>query len=888
MADLPIGTVTFLFTDIEGSTRRWEQHPGTMPDALARHDAIVRHSIEAHHGVVFRTVGDAFCAAFARAPDALLAALAAQRALQAALWEAAGPLRVRMALHTGAVDVRDGEYVGHVLNRMARLLAVGHGGQVLLSGASQELVRDNLPPAAVLRELGTHQLKDLSVSEHIYQLVTLDLPSDFPALKTLNAETTNLPAQPTALIGREQEVAAVCTLLRRPEVRLLTLTGPGGIGKTRLGLQVAAELLDAFKDGVYFVALASLRDATLVPATIAQTLGLREAGSLPLHTFLNDYLRDKQLLLLLDNLEQIPEAAAAVADLLALAPHLKVLITSRVALHLYGEHEYVVPSLALPDLKHLAPLERLREYEAVRLFIERSQAAKADFAVTNANAPAIAEICCRLDGLPLALELAAARSKYLAPQALLDRLEHRLQVLTGGPVNLPSRQQTLRNTIAWSYHLLEPAEQTLFWRLSVFVGGFAFEAAEAVCNASRDLPLDVLDGLASLLDKSLLRQAEGLGGDVRFTMLETIREYALERLAESGERDTIRRQHLEHYLALAEQAGPELDGAQAQAWLDRLRQDYDNLRAALGWVIEQDAAELGLRLTRALQGFWLLGGYIGEHGDYAAARGILEQCETIYRRLGDKRSLPAILATLGRVLLFQGEQASAGAILEECTALCQEVGDHSWLAASLLTRATVAIDQADYRAAHAFTEQSLSIYQTIGDPWGIAQTVNYLGDIARCQGDYERAAAHYQESLRRFQAQEIQFEIAAVLHNLGYAVMAMGDQQHARACFVESLALHREQGNRPGMLECLAGLGALLAAQRQPRRAAILFGAIATLRVALNAPMWPAERVEYERHLASVGAALSEGAFQAALQDGRTMTLEQAIVEALKLVDETM
>jgi len=525
---LPIGTVTFLFTDIEGSTRRWEQHRDTMPDALARHDAIVRQSIESHQGGIFRTVGDAFCAAFARATDALLAALAAQRALHAAPWGATGPLRVRMALHTGAVEVRDGDYVGQPLNRIARLMAAGYGGQVLLSRVSQELVRDNLPPDAVLRDLGTHQLKDLSAPEQIYQLTTPDLPADFPPLKTLNAHATNLPAQPTSLIGREQEVAAVCTLLRRPAVRLLTLTGAGGIGKTRLGLQVAAELLDEFRDGVYFIALASLSDSTLVPATIAQTLGLRESASVPLHTLLHDYLRDKQLLLLLDNVEQISGAGAGVADLLTVAPRLKVLMTSRVALHLYGEHEYVVPALALPDLKHLPPLERLTQYEAVRLFIERSQASKADFAVTHANAPAIAEICARLDGLPLAIELAAARSKYFAPQALLARLEHRLQVLTGGAVNLPSRHQTLRNTIAWSYHLLEQGEQVLFRRLGVFVGGCALEAVEAVCNVGGDLPLDVVNGLPALVDKSLLQQAEGVDGAPRFAMLETIREYALD------------------------------------------------------------------------------------------------------------------------------------------------------------------------------------------------------------------------------------------------------------------------------------------------------------------------------------------------------------------------
>jgi tetratricopeptide (TPR) repeat protein len=421
--------------------------------------------------------------------------------------------------------------------------------------------------------------------------------------------------------------------------------------------------------------------------------------------------------------------------------------------------------------------------------------------------------------------------------------------------------------------------------------------------------------LTQLVNKSLVVADREQGQETRYRLLETIRQYALERLAASGEADAIRRQHLNHYLALVEQAGPELDGAQPRAWLDRLRQDYDNLQAALGWIIEQDAAELGLRLVRTLEGFWFLAGYISEgvrwatalvaqarpawpvelrarvlhvagfmvfhHGDYATARGLLEECEAIYRQLGDKRSLPPILTTLGRVLLFRGEQARARVMLEECTALCREIGDHSWLAASLLARATVAIDRADYRAAHAFTEQSLSIYQTLVDPWGIAQTVNYLGDIARCEGDYKQAAAHYQESLTLFQAQGIQVEIAAVLHNLGYVALAQGDPQRARACFAESLALHREQSNRPGILEGLAGFGGLVAAQGQSRRAAVLFGAVTALRAALNTPMWPAERVEYERHITAVRAQLDEATFAAAWAEGRAMTLEQALAEAL-------
>jgi len=686
-----------------------------------------------------------------------------------------------------------------------------------------------------------------------------------------------------------------------------------------------ALLAERFADGVWFVALAAVSDPALVVPTIAQALGVKEEGSQPLVEQLKHALGAKLLLLVLDNFEQIVDAGPQVAQVLASAPRVKVLVTSREVLHLSGEHEVAVPPLSLPP-RAVRAFERsnvqtfnkgITQYEAVRLFIARAQAVKADFAVTNENAPAVAEICHRLDGLPLALVLAAARVKLLAPHALLARLDQRLKLLTGGARDLPARQQTIRNTIDWSYHLLERGEQMLFRRLGVFVGGCTLEAVEAVCNVAGDLPLDVLDGLAALVDKSLLQQAEGADGAPRFTMLETIREYALDRLAESGERDALRRQHLGYYLALAEQAAPEWDGAQQHAWIDRLRQDYGNLRASLGWTIEQDTVELGHRLVCALERFWFRSGSFSEgrrwtaallaraheswpdeirarvlrfagsmawhQGDYTAARGPLEESASIYRRLGDKPNLGPTLNLLGLALLFQSQQAQACLILEESIALSQEIGDLDTLASSFLGRAYVAMDQADYLAAHAFLEQSLPIYQTLGIQWGIAQALNDLGDVARCERDYARAAALYQESLTLFQAQGIQIEIAAVLHNLGYVALAMGDQQRAHACFAESLALHREQGNQPGILECLAGFGALLAAQGQPKRAAVLFGAIAALRAILGAPMWPAERVEYERHLAGIRAALGEGALQAALGEGHALSLEQAIAEALNV-----
>jgi predicted ATPase/class 3 adenylate cyclase len=556
VASSPTGTLTFLFTDIEGSTKLWENDPEAMQAALVRHDEILAGTISDNEGYVFKTVGDAFCAAFPTATDALEAALQAQHKFLSSEWERTGPLGVRMALHTGAAEERDGDYFGPPVNRVARLLSAAHGAQVLLSLSTQELVRDRLPAGTSLRDLGEHRLKDLFRPERVFHLIAPNLPSGYPPLRTLEARPNNLPLQPTPLVGRERGAREVAERLRGEEVRLLTLTGPGGTGKTRLALQASADLLEEFEDGVFFVAMATVTDPELVPSTIAEPLGIMESAGQSLIESLESYLHQKHMLLVLDNLEQVLDGVSVAGELVAACPNLKVLATSRIPLRLSAEQEYPVPPLSLPDPSVLPNLEVITQYEAVRLFVERARAIKVDFEVTNENAPAVAEICARLDGLPLAIELAAARVRLLSPHDMLTRLGNRLKLLKGGPRDLPTRQQTLRGTIDWSYELLEEEEKTLFGTLSVFSGGRTLEAIEEICDPEGDL--DALEGVESLLEKSLLRREEGAGGESRFVMLETVHEYAREKLEESAEAEKIKRLHAEYFLALAEGAFPEL------------------------------------------------------------------------------------------------------------------------------------------------------------------------------------------------------------------------------------------------------------------------------------------------------------------------------------------
>ncbi|MDQ6885618.1 MAG: adenylate/guanylate cyclase domain-containing protein, partial [Candidatus Dormibacteraeota bacterium] len=601
MSDLPTGTVTFLFTDIQGSTRLIQELGEGYAAVHTQHNELLRTAIEQHRGHELRTEGDSFFAVFPSAVDAVCAAAAGQRALEDQSWPAGVRLRVRMGLHTGEATVMGHDYVGLDVHRGARVAGAAHGGQVLVSEATRTLVEHALPQGMYLRDLGQHRLKDLARPERLYQLVAPGLPADFAQLRTLEATPNNLPTQLTSFIGRDDQVRQAKELLLK--AHLVTLTGPGGTGKTRLSLQIAADLLGSFADGVYFVPLSAVRDPELVPSAIAQALAIPVTGSqAPMDRLLDD-LKGKRTLLVLDNFEQVLEAGPALAQLLRASEPLRILVSSRAVLHLYGEQEFPVPPLQLPDPKALPPLDVLSQYESVRLFIERAVAVKPDFRATDENAPAMAAICERLDGLPLAIELAAARTKLFSPPALLARLDKTLMALGSSARDLPGRQQTLRAAIAWSYDLLDQHAQRLFARFSVFARGGALDQADAICGPDEEIGGPLEDRLDQLADQSLLRRLPELDAP-RYLMLQTIREYAAERLNEGGERATIHDRHAGAFLVLAERAQADIFGPNQKAWLDQLEREHDNLRAALDWCVGRGDARTAMCLGASLWRFW--------------------------------------------------------------------------------------------------------------------------------------------------------------------------------------------------------------------------------------------------------------------------------------------
>ena len=850
MRDLPTGTITLLFTDIEGSTHLLQKLGERYAELLNECRTLLRTAFSAYHGHEVDTQGDAMFAAFARASDALLAAVAAQRELALHSWPSAMAVRVRMGLHTGEPSRVVEGYVGLDVHYAARIMNAAHGGQVLLSQTTRDLVEHDLPAGVSLRDLGEHHLKDLEQPISLYQLVIAGLPADFPPLKTRDRRSDTLPVQLTPLIGREHEVTTVVRLLRRDNVRLVTFTGPGGTGKTRLALQVASELADVFVGGVFFVSLASISDPMLVMPTIARALGIRDGVGQPALGRLVEVLQQKQVLLLLDNFEQVVEAAPQVMELLTSCPQLKLLVTSREVLHVRSEREFAVPPLALPDPTNLPKLAALARTPSVALFLQRAQAARPEFKLTSTNARAVAEICVRLDGLPLAIELAAARMKLLSPQALLARLDRPLNMLTGVARDVPARQQTLRNTIEWSYQLLNAREQRLFRWLSVFVNGCTLQAAEAICTGPDDEAGLMLDSVASLVDKSLLQRVEQTqegSEDQRLLMLETIREYGLEALTANGEGDAARQAHAGYFLQLAEEAEPALKGPLLIDWLDRLEREHDNLRAALQWALEKGRGEIALRLGIALERFWVVRGIRNEGrafleralagsagvADNVRAKALLaaarlafnqsnyEQGEVLaqeglalFRGLGDRRGIALSLNRLGVAAWRRGDFKSARILLEEDLTLFREMGDRDRVAWSLFMHGLLDNKQGEFAGASSRFEQSLALFRELGNKRGIAASLTQLaGTLFVSQGNQDMIYPLLEQglSLDREVGDKEGMAVASLL--LGWVALKQGDIATARSRVEESLTLYREMEHREGMAEALSMLGKVEAAR---------------------------------------------------------------------------
>ena len=909
--ELPIGTVTFLFTDIEGSSKLWEQHPDAMSKALAEHNALLRRVIEEHRGYIFKLWGDAVYAAFDTAIDALNAAIEAQRELMRHSWGEIGLLRVRMALHTGAAEARDGDYFGPTLNRCARLLSAAHGGQILLSAATEELVRDGLPHGVSLRSLGQHRLKDLQRPEHVFQVVHPELLAEFSSLRTLNAVPNNLPIQLTSFIGREREIKEVKELLK--QTRLLTLTGSGGCGKTRLALQVAADLLEDYPDGIWFIDLSVLTDPTLVPSTVAATLGIHEESGQPTLTTLAEALKSRTLLLVLDNCEHVVGACAQLAEtLLRTCTALRILATSREALGIAGEVAWRVPSLSLPqphELAHIDSLARVTQYEAIRLFIERAEAASSEFRVTSHNIRAIVQICQRLDGIPLAIELAAARVKALSVEQIAARLDDRFRLLTGGSRTALPRQQTLRAMMDWSYELLTERERTLFRRLSAFAGGFTLEAVEAICADDQIPSYEIIDLLTNLVSKSLVVFSDE---EARYRLLETVRQYARDKLLETGEAARVRDRHRDWFLAFAERAGSALQGPDQALWLKCLETEHDNLRAALEW--SSNDAETGLRLAGALWFFWYLRGYVSEgrewlrqslertghapsplrakalygasmlaraQDDYAQATALLEESLMLYRVLKDKHGVASVLGNLGVIAFARGDYARATKLHEESLEHFRELGDTVGIASALSELGNVAMYQNDIARAEELLEESLALSRAAQDDQGIALALRRLGAVLFQKGEHVRAKALLQESLELYRGLGAVPGLASVLNSLGMVALSEGDAQRASTLLCESLIKYRDVGDKWHIALCLDRLARVAAAQGDWRRAAQLLGAEEALRETIGAPLPPSEHEGREETLQRAHEHLGEELFAAAWADGYAMKLDHAIALAL-------
>ncbi|MBV8529872.1 MAG: adenylate/guanylate cyclase domain-containing protein [Candidatus Eremiobacteraeota bacterium] len=907
----PTGTVAFLFTDIEGSTQRWESHREAMDDAVKRHDALLREAVNRHNGYVFKTVGDAFCVAFARVSDAVAAAFDAQRALSAQDFSSVGGLPIRIGLHVGEASERNGDYFGPAVNRVARLMSIGHGGQILVSGVTRDLASRDLPGGASLLDLGSHRLKDLTEPEQVWQLTIEGLSAEFPELKSLDTIPNNLPIQQTSFRGRERDLEEVQTLLGQH--KLLTLVGSGGVGKTRLALQVGADVLDQNPDGVWLIDFAPITDPELVSSVIAQEIGMAQVEGRRVDESIPQWLRRKKLLLIFDNCEHVLETVAAIANAITRScPDVRMLATSRQALGVSGEQVMRLPSLDVPHKIADLTAAAIVEFGAVALFVDRARSIDRSFTLTDDTAPIVADICRRLDGIPLAIELAAARVKVLSIPNLAQRLSERFKILTGGSRTALPRQKTLGALIDWSYDLLTPQEQTLFNRVGIFAGGFSLDAATAVCSAEDLDEIDILDLLSSLTDKSLV-VADTTGEQERYHLLESTRAYAVEKLTADGAREELARRHAEYFRDQALAAAERYGTGSAFAWLAVVELELDNDRAALEWALTRgNDAELGGGIAGALAGLWRNAGlavegrywislalervndaehpHIAAHLWYALSilssgqreHDMAERAMQLYASVHDARGTARAQRILAFALMQMGQLDEAKAVIEQALAALRACADTATVATGLDVQASIAVIHGDVRAARELLAQALAAFKALGNEQGIATVLGNLAELEFGDGRPELALQAASESLEILVCGKNAMHSGGGHINCAAYRIALGDLGGARDSAREGLRVARQVRDELQIAIALQHLALLSVLGGDARRAAQLLGYVDAQYIALGMQRDTTEQWGYDKLMAALRETLSPDEIAQLAADGAAWSEDQAVEDALK------